>query len=77
MISGRPANTPPLVVADLRGSFDYDLFFSDRFELTKLETFSLLFQDTGGHVGGSPYTWCRRQCAKDVLFAVNEQDVRL
>ena len=34
----RPANTPPLVVADLRSGFDNDLlFFSDRFELAKLE----------------------------------------
>ena len=34
----RPANTPPLVVADLRSGFDNDLFFfSDRFELSKLE----------------------------------------
>ena len=34
----RPANTPPLVVADLRNGFDYDLFFfSDRFELARLE----------------------------------------
>ena len=29
----RPANTPPLVVADLRSRFDNDLFFSNRFEL--------------------------------------------
>jgi hypothetical protein len=36
----RPANTPPLVVADLRSGFDNDLFFffSDRFELSKLES---------------------------------------
>ena len=34
----RPANTPPLVVADLRNGFDYDLFFfSDKFELARLE----------------------------------------
>ena len=34
----RPANTPPLVVADLRSGFDNDLFFfSDRFGLTTLE----------------------------------------
>ena len=36
----RPANTPPLVVADLRSGFDNDLFFyfSDRFELAKLKS---------------------------------------
>ena len=34
----RLANTPPHVVADLRSGFDNDLlFFSDRFELAKLE----------------------------------------
>jgi hypothetical protein len=33
----RPANTPPLVVADLRGRFDNNLFFSNRFELAELE----------------------------------------
>ena len=34
----RPANTSPLVVADLQSGFDNDLlFFSDRFELAKLE----------------------------------------
>ena len=35
----RPANTPPLVVADMRSGFYNDLFFSDRFELEKLELF--------------------------------------
>ena len=43
----RPANTPPLVVADLRSGFDNDLFFffffSDRFELAKLELLDLMF----------------------------------
>ena len=33
----RPANTPPLVVADMRSGFYNDLFFSDRFGLEKLE----------------------------------------
>ena len=33
----RPANTPPLGVADLRSRFDKDLFFSNRFELAELE----------------------------------------
>ena len=34
----RPANTPPLVVADLLSGFDNDLFFfSDRFELATFE----------------------------------------
>jgi hypothetical protein len=33
----RPANTPPLGVADLRSRFDNDLFFSNRFELAELE----------------------------------------
>ena len=42
----RPANTPPLVVADLRSGFDNDLlFFSDRFELAKLEL--MLFRSSG------------------------------
>ena len=29
----RPANTPPLVVADRQSGFNHELFFSDRFEL--------------------------------------------
>ena len=33
----RPANTPPLGVADLRSSFENDPFFSNRFELAELE----------------------------------------
>ena len=33
----RPANTPPLVAADMRSGYNNDLFFSDRFELEKLE----------------------------------------
>ena len=33
----RPANTPPLVVADIRSGYNNDLFFSDKFELEKLE----------------------------------------
>ena len=41
----RPANTPPLVVADLRSGFDNDLFFfSDRFELAKLESIYFAFR---------------------------------
>ena len=41
----RPANTPPLVVADLRSRFDNDLFFSNsnRFELAELEPFIFSF----------------------------------
>ena len=40
----RPANTPPLVVADLQSGFDNDLlFFSDRFELAKHELLGLRF----------------------------------
>ena len=34
----RPANTPPLVVPDMRSDFNNDFFFSDRFELEKLES---------------------------------------
>ena len=37
----RLANTPPLVVADMRSGFNNDLFFSDRFGLGKLELFNL------------------------------------
>ena len=33
----RPANTPPLVVADLQSRFDNDPFFSNRFEFAELE----------------------------------------
>jgi len=33
----RTANTPPLVVADMRSGFNNVLFFSDRFGLEKLE----------------------------------------
>ena len=36
----RPANTPPLVVADMQSGFNHDLFFSDRFELAELELLS-------------------------------------
>ena len=58
----RPANTPPLVVADLRIGFDNGLFFfSDRFELATLElfiyalAFYALINEVGTH--DNKYDW--------------------
>ena len=44
----RPANTPPLVVADMQSGSNHDLFFSDRFELQRsdIQSMSLQLQRT-------------------------------